>query len=255
MRRILKYVFWDIINNKILFFYTALLMVFSWTSFSLEDNPAKAALTLLNILLLVVPLFSILFSTIYLYRSGEFIELLSSHPIKRSHIWHSLFTGLSTSLVLVFIFGAGIPLFIFHTLDQAILLLTSGILLTLVFVSLAFMTYIYQKDKARGIGISILLWLYLTLLFDGIVLFIMFQFSAYPIEKMMVSLTALSPVDLTRVRILMEMEISAMMGYSGAVFKNYFGTNLGIAVSLGLIALWIFIPYSLSLRKFKRKDL
>jgi len=92
----------DILKNKIVLGYTLILAVLSWSSFALEDNSAKGILTVLNVILFTVPLVSILFSTIYLYNSSEFIELLLSQPIKRRKIWLSLFFGLSLAMVLAF---------------------------------------------------------------------------------------------------------------------------------------------------------
>ena len=65
MYRIMKYVMLDILKNKILLFYTLLLAILSWSVFSLEDNATKGALTVQSIILFVVPLVSIIFSTIY----------------------------------------------------------------------------------------------------------------------------------------------------------------------------------------------
>ncbi len=40
----------------------------------------------------------------------------------------------------------------------------------------------------------------------------------------MVGLSALNPIDLSRILILLQLDVSAMMGYTGAVFKDFFGT-------------------------------
>ena len=111
------------------------------------------------------------------------------------------------------------------------------------------------RDKAKGIGIAIMTWLYFALLFDGLVLFLLFQFSDYPIENAMVGVTALSPIDLARIQILLHLDVSAMMGYTGAIFKDFFGTTVGLIVSFLLLCLWAVIPFFISLRKFNRKDL
>jgi Cu-processing system permease protein len=111
------------------------------------------------------------------------------------------------------------------------------------------------RDKAKGTGLSILLWLYFTLLFDGIVLFLLFQFMDYPLEKAMIGFSALNPVDLSRVLMLLRMDISAMMGVTSAVFKDVFGTSIGMSFALGILTLWILVPLWLSVRKFNRKDL
>lgn len=109
MNRIVKFIVLDIFRNKIILSYTILMSALSWGVFSLEDNSTKGVLTLLNLILLNVPLVSIVFSSIYLYNSSEFIELLLSQPIRRKKIWLSLFVGLQTSLILAFLLGAGFP--------------------------------------------------------------------------------------------------------------------------------------------------
>lgn len=255
MNRIVKFIVLDIFRNKIVVSYTVLMAILSWGVFSLEDNSSKGVLTLLNLILLNVPLVAIVFSSIYLYNSSEFIELLLSQPIKRSKIWRSLFIGLQSSLILAFLIGAGIPILIFTPINYSLILILLGIIITAVFVSIAFFSAIHTRDKTKGIGIAILLWLYFALLFDGLVLFLLYQFSDYPIEMPMMFVSALSPIDLSRIMILLQLDVSAMMGYTGAVFREFFGTNLGIIVTFVVLMLWILIPFYLSLRKFKKKDL
>ena len=255
MNRIIKIIFLDILKNKIVLAYTFILALLSWSSFGLEDNSAKGLLTILNVILFTVPLVSILFGTIYLYNSGEFIELLLSQPVKRKKIWLSLFLGLSLSMVAAFFIGAGIPLLINAPDIIGIMMIVVGCLISVIFVALAFLSSILTRDKSKGIGIAIMIWLYFALLFDGMVLFLLFQLSDYPIEKAMVAVTALSPIDLARIQILLNLDVSAMMGYTGAIFKDFFGTSLGLIMSFMLLCLWVVIPFYISLKKFKNKDL
>jgi Cu-processing system permease protein len=255
MNRIIKFIVLDILKNKIVLVYTIILAVLSWSVFSLEDNSTKGILTLLNVVLLIVPLVSVIFSTIYLYNSSEFIELLLSQPIGRSKIWWSLFFGLGLSLLLSFFIGAGIPILVYAPSDVGVMMLLVGIFISTVFVSIAFLSSILTRDKAKGIGISIMLWLFFALLFDGLVLFLLFQLADYPIEKMMIGITMLNPIDLARILILLHLDAAAMMGYTGAIFKDFFGTTLGIIIAFLVLFLWIAIPFWISLIKFKRKDL
>lgn len=255
MNRIIKIILLDILKSKIILVYTLILAVLSWSSFALEDNSSKGILTILNVILFTVPLVSILFATIYLYNSSEFIELLLSQPIKRKKIWLSLFFGLSISMVLAFFVGAGIPLLINSPDSVGLMMIIIGCLISVVFVALAFLSAILTRDKAKGIGIAIMTWLFFALLFDGIVLFLLFQFSDYPIENAMVGVTAFSPIDLARIQILLHLDVSAMMGYTGAIFKDFFGTSIGLVVSFALLCLWVIIPFFISLKKFRTKDL
>lgn len=255
MNRITKIILLDILKSKIVLAYTFILAILSWSSFALEDNSAKGILTILNVILFTVPLVSILFATIYLYNSSEFIELLLSQPIKRRKIWISLFLGLSLSMILAFFVGAGIPL-LFNSPDSiGVMMLLNGCLITIIFTALAFLSSILTRDKAKGIGIAIMTWLFFALLFDGLVLFLLFQFQDYPIENAMVGITAFSPIDLARIQILLHLDVSAMMGYTGAIFKDFFGTSTGLIVSFFLLSLWTIIPFFISLKKFNKKDL
>lgn len=255
MSRIIRFIIIDILKNKTVLVYTVLMAAFSWSTFGLEDSSSKGTLTLLNIILLIVPLVSILFSTVYIYNSAEFIELLTSQPIQRRKIWLSLFAGLSFSFLVAFLIGAGISLFVFADTLIAAMMTVIGCIISIVFIAIAFLSSIISRDKAKGIGVSILLWLYFALLFDGLVLFLLFQLSEYPIEKMMVGITATSPIDLARILILLHLDVSAMMGYTGAIFKDFFGTTAGLTIAFVLLLLWITVPFIVSLKIFKKKDL
>lgn len=255
MNKVFKYTVIDILRNKIVVFYTLFLFLVSFTVFSFEDNTAKGLLSLLNIILFIVPLISIIFSTIYIYNCAEFIELLICQPLKRKYIWLSLFSGLSVSLALAFLIGCGIPILIYEPTITGLILTLTGSLLSVIFVAIALLATVSTRDKAKGIGKAILLWLYFALIFDSLILFLLFQFSDYPLEKLMMVISAFNPIDLSRITILLRLDVSALMGYTGAVFKNFYGTTLGFIVSVFTLILWIAIPLFISTKKFETKDL
>ncbi|MBP9098441.1 MAG: ABC transporter permease subunit [Ferruginibacter sp.] len=255
MKKIIKYVIIDILRSRIMLAYTVFLLLFSFSIFNLEDNSTKGLLSLLNIILIIVPLVSILFSAIYVYNSAEFLELLVSQPLKRTAIWLSIFSGLAASQAIAFIIGAGIPIMLYEATDTGFMMLITGTFLSVIFVAIAMLAAVSTRDKAKGIGVNILLWLYFALLFDGIVLFLLFQFADYPLEKIMVAISALNPIDLGRILILLKLDVSALMGYTGAIFKDFFGTRSGLIISFLVLLAWVIIPAFLSVRKFKRKDL
>lgn len=255
MKKIIKYVIIDILRSRIVIGFTLFLLLLATSVFMLEDNSAKGILSLLNVVLIVVPLVGILFSSIYVYNSAEFIELLVSQPLRRRSIWLSLFLGLSVSMTLSLLVGIGLPVLLFESSATGLMLMVTGILLVNIFIALALLITSLIRDKAKGIGVVMLLWLYFSLLFDGIVLFLIFQFSDYPIEKALIGVSALNPIDLSRILILLKMDISALMGYTGAIFKDFFGTSFGMIFSFISLLIWIAIPVWLSVRRFNRKDL
>ena len=134
-------------------------------------------------------------------------------------------------------------------------LLLIGCLLTLAFTSIAFLASVKAKDKARGIGVALLLWFYFALIFDGLILLILFAFSDYPLEKITLLLASLNPVDLGRIIIMLQMDVSALMGYTGAVYKDFFSNNSGMIYTIAIMFIWISLPLVLSIRSFNKKDL
>jgi Cu-processing system permease protein len=255
MRKILKYVLLDILRNKTLISYAVLLFVITMTMLLLGDNETKVLLSLLNIVLIVLPLVSIIFSTIYYYNSVEFIELLVCQPIRRKAILLSIYAGLALSLLIAFGAGVGLPLLIMDHSSTAALLVLIGGLLTVIFSALAILGSVRMRDKARGIGMAILSWFYFSLLYDGLVLFLLFQFSDYPLEKPSIVLGALNPIDLGRIMLLLRLDSSAMMGYTGAVFQEFFGSTGGVLLAFALLILWTLVPLWAAVRRVNHKDL
>ena len=255
MLKISKYVLYDILRNRVMIAYTAFLFIVSMSLFQMEENSAKAILSLLNIVLIVIPLISMIFSTIHWYNSYEFIELMLTQPISRKKVLLSEFTGISTSLVTAFLIGVGVPVCFYNFNATGVSLLLIGSLLSLIFTSLAFLASVKSKDKARGIGAALLLWFYFALIYDGLVLLILFAFSDYPLEKITLLLSSLNPVDLGRIFIMLNMDISALMGYTGAMYKDFLGSNAGLFYTLGIMLAWMAVPLLLAVRSFNKKDL
>jgi len=255
MKKLIKYVMIDILRNKVILGYTLFLLAVSFSVFNLEDNTSKGLLSLLNIVLIIVPLLSSIFSTIYVYNSSEFIELLVSQPVKRTTLISSISAGLTSSLMFAVLVGIGLPVLLYDRSDVGFIVVLAATLLTFVFVALAMLSSVITRDKAKGIGVSLLLWFYFAVIFDGLILFILFQFADYPLEKLSIGLTAFNPIDLCRILVLLRMDISVMMGYTGAVFKEFFEGITGYLFIGTVLIAWVCIPIILAVRKFMKKDL
>ena len=109
-------------------------------------------------------------------------------------------------------------------------------------MSIALLAAVLTRDKAKGIGVALLLWFYFALLYDALLLYLMFSFADYPLEKALLVFISLNPIDLARVVVLLQMDISALMGYTGALFSEFLGTGWGMAFALAVLLLWLFVP-------------
>jgi Cu-processing system permease protein len=255
MIRIGKYVVYDLVRNRFVLMYTLFLMLVTFSVFSLDSDSGKSTLSLLNIILLVVPAVSVIFTTIHFYNSYEFIELLLSQPVDRKTIFFAEYFSVAMALAVAFLLGAGLPVLILNFSESSLYLILGGLLLTFVFVALAFAASVSTRDKAKGIGIGLLFWFYFTLIYDGFILYIIYAFSDYPVEKLTLGLITLNPVDLTRIIILLKLDLSALMGYTGAFYKSFFGTAMGTTYSLGFTLLWMAAPLFYAWKRFAHKDI
>jgi len=221
--------------------------------------PDRVLVSLINVVLLLVPLVCLVFGTIHFYNVRDFTLLLLTQPVRRPSLFAGLYLGLALPLAGSFALGIGLP-FLWHgyaaTIDAGALLTVIGLgmVLTFVFVALALVVATVSRHRVQGIGTALLLWLATSIAYDGIVLLVVEMFAKYPIEKPLLGLMILNPVDLARVLLLMTFDAGALMGYTGAVFTRFFSSFEGIAIVLVALTFWTAAPLAVALRAFKRTD-
>lgn len=259
MLKILKYSFYDLMRSRWSYVYFAFYLLLGIVLLFLNNDLSKAVITLMNVIIVLVPLIGTIFGVMYYYNSKEFTELLLAQPLKRSSIFIGQYLGVALSLSMSLILGLGIP-FIFYGLfkSNAIwdfsLLLITGTFLTLIFTALAFNIALSNTNKIKGFGYAILLWLFLAIIYDGIFLLSLVLFEDYPLDKLSLLGTMLNPIDLSRTLILLKLDISALLGYTGAIFKKFFGTNWGLILSFVMLTIWVILPILRIVFKARKKD-
>jgi Cu-processing system permease protein len=253
--RIGRHLLLDLLQNRVVIGSFLLFSLIGWGTFMVETQPEKALLILLQLSLLALPLISMVFGSIYYYNSSDLITLILSQPIERKTVIWNLYLGLSSAFLVAYLLGIGLPLLVYHPGIESVFLLTSGSLLIFVFVALALFISTAVQDRVRGMGVTLILWAFFTFLFDGLLLFLMYQFGEYPIEKLILGLSFLNPIDIARISVIMQTEASALMGLTGAIFADFFLSSIGILASYGGMLLWASLAYLGARRNFLGKDL
>lgn len=239
--------------------YLALLLGLTTLLLRFGGSGERALLSLLNVVLLLLPLMSVVFGTLYVYNAREFIEMLLAQPVGRGALYAGVFGGLVLPLGGAFLFGVGVPLLVQGGgepafLRHAVMLLAVGLLLTLVFTAFALCVSVLVDDRARGLGAALVVWLLTTLVYDGLILLVTTAWSEYPLEGPLLVLVFLNPVDLARVLLLLSFDISALMGYTGAVYERFFHGGWGLLLALVMLFVCAAVPFLFGLRWFRRKD-
>ena len=259
MFKILKYSFYDLMRSRWSYVYFLFYLILGGVLLFLNNDTSKAVITLMNIIIVLTPLIGTIFGVMYYYNSREFTELLLAQPIKRSTIFLGQYLGVSLSLSLSLVIGLGIPFLAYGIVQSAAIfnfltLLLIGAFLTFIFVGLAFNIALSNENKIKGFGYAILLWLFLAVIYDGVFLISLILLQEYPLDKFSLIGSILNPIDLSRILILLKLDISALLGYTGAVFKKFFGTNLGMITSFVTLVLWVLFPLFRIIFKSNRKD-
>lgn len=259
MKQILKYTFLDILRSRWTIIYVGFYLITTIVLFRLTPDLDKVIVSLMNLVLILGPLIATMFGTMYYYNSREFIELLLAQPVKRTNIILGLYGGLGISLSLSALLGIGIP-FLFYgilvspQISNFIILIVVGIFLSFVFSGLAFSIALRNENRIRGFSLAIVLWIIFAVLYDGLLLISLLLFKDYPLEKFALGASFLNPIDLSRILLLLKLDISAIMGYTGAVFKKFLGHLPGMLAVGTVMVLWTGIPFMLIKRMAAKKD-
>lgn len=259
MLKIFKYTFYDLVRSRWMYIYTAFYLLTTFAFLWLSPELAKVVISLTNITIVLAPLIGILFGIIYYYGSTDYIHFLLAQPIRRSSIFLGVFLGLSASLCLSVLIGLGLPMVLYGILGSTelpifLVLLTMSLALSVIFGSLAFVVAIKFDDRVKGFAVGIFTWLFFAIVYDGLFLFLLLTFKDYPLDYLTIGLTVFNPIDLARILVLLKLDVSAMMGFTGAVLQNTLGQARGAIMIVMVLAVWIVLPTWAMLRLARRKD-
>lgn len=259
MIKLLKYTVLDLLRSRWSYVYLCFYLLLAAVLLFLNSDLSKALITLMNVIVILTPLIGTLFGIMYYYNSMEFTGLLLSQPVRRSTIFLGQYLGITLSLSTSLLLGLGIPfiaygLFGSNVFLDFLMLVTSGTFLTFIFCGMSILIGLANTNKIKGFGYAILLWLFFAVMYDGIVLMLLVYFDDYPIEFFALTASLTNPIDLSRILVLLKLEVSALLGYTGATFQRFFGTGLGIFTALMVNVVWVLLPVLGILYKVRKKD-
>lgn len=244
------------VRSKWMFVFAGFLAISSGAlNYFGDENGGRLVVSQMNLILFVVPLFSITFAGLTFNDSLPFAEVLLSKSLTRSQYFFGKYCGVSLSLFLSFLVGLGIPgvPFLFSDLKLAILfveLIFFGTILILVFVSLGFLLASFFKKGELIVSGALLVWLYFFLLFDSFVFMLSIYLGDYPVEIPALLVILFNPVDLVRILIILQTKASVLLGFSGAFLIRSLGTSVVILLSILFLVFWVMMPLTISYKRF-----
>lgn len=240
--------------------YGILLFLLTDALFRFGGGGPRVVLSLINVVLLLVPLVGAVFGTMYFHQARGFTLFLLAQPVGRRPLLAALYLGLAIPLTGALLLGLGLP-FLWHAVPERALwgpllsLLAVGVLLTLTATAMALVVSVRVTDRARGLATALFLWIVGAVLFDGLLLLVTVTLDRYPVERPLLALTLLNPFDLGRVLLLLQMDRAALLGYTGALFAKFFGSGTGVMVAAAALLAWTAGPIAAAFRLFRHRDL
>lgn len=248
----------NVVRSRWLLCYVAFFLLSTEGLLRFTGGDARTLLSLANVVLFVVPLVTVVYGTIYLYNSREFIELLLAQPLERRTVFAGLYLGLAIPLTAALVAGVSFPFAVRGIAVEGQMplatMLVGGGALTLIFTGIAFCIALRFEDRLTGLGAGMAIWMLLAFVYDGVMLFVVALLSDSSIEKSLLAASLANPIDLVRIALLLQFDISALMGYTGAVFTRFFSGATGLTVIAVALTTWIAAPLAAGFLAFNRKD-
>jgi Cu-processing system permease protein len=225
-----------------------------------ELSVTMVSLTSLSIYL--IPLIALLLSFDSIVGESErgTLLLLLTYPIRRWQIIIGKFLGHLSILTIAILLGYGIVAlyFVFDEVGNSqewlsyIMMMASSLLLGAVFIALGYLISVIVHQRATATGISLVLWLFIVVFYDLMLLGALLADKSHIIEsKILAALILFNPADVYRLFNLTGSEIATLVsGMSGVTQTELLASTTLIST----LILWSLIPLMLSIYIFNKRE-
>lgn len=224
---------------------------------------ARTAASLLQLVLLLVPLASLIFGVMALTPESGAAELLFSQPVSREAILLGKLAGLFLALVGAEAVGFGVSgLMLFSRTGSegvgGFLGVAGGAaVLTAVFLSVAaLISGGGARQRARSLAVALACWFVFVLLFDVAALGIASLLPSGQASRVLIVAAMINPVDAVRTATLLAVQGTTAFGAASLAFLRFTSGARGAGLWLGAsMLLWIIVPAVAAAFRLKRADL
>jgi Cu-processing system permease protein len=227
------------------------------------EDFARTAASLVQLVLLLVPLTSLVIGVLALSPDRGAAELLFSQPVSRSAILFGRLLGLFAALAAaqaVGLGGAGIVIFWRSGQLGAgayVFLFAASLALTAIFLGLAAaLASGAVGRRTRTLALALILWFTAVVLFDVAALGAAMLLPSGSASRLLIAATLVNPVDAVRTGTLLAIEGTAAFGAASLALLR---ATRGPAGAYALVALsvlfWIVIPAAVASRRLGKADI
>jgi len=224
---------------------------------------SRTAVSLVQLVLVLVPLTSLLIGVMALVSDPGAAELLFSQPVGRGTILLGRILGLFEALVAAQALGFGAAgLVIFARAGEEgiagfLLVFLGSVLTTAVFLGIAALLSagVTGRRRARTLALALVAWFGLVVLFDVAALGLASLLPSGAASRVLIFGVIVNPVDAVRTGILLGIEGAAAFGAASLAFLRFTRGTLGAGLALGAsLVVWVVVPTILAVVRLRRAD-
>lgn len=220
----------------------------------------RVTASLLNLVLLWVPLVALLLAVSRLTGSREALGFFLSQPLSRRDALLGKYLGLAAAFSLAQCIGfGGAAVVIAVSVGGAdaggfVVLVALSLALGGIFLALGLAAATLWPDRVRALGAALAIWLLATLLYDLAAVGVTSVVYGLPVRRMLVTAVWCNPVDLSRVLATAALGGKALFGPTGAAVGQFLVTPLGALAAAASLLFWLLAPLGLAVKRFEGRD-
>ncbi len=225
---------------------------------------ARTSASLVQLVVLVVPLASLLMGVLALAPERGTAELLFSQPVSRRAILLGKLLGLLAALAAAELVGFGLAgLIVFSSTGEEggwgyALLVLGSFLLTAAFLAIAALIAAgaVGRKRTRALALAVVVWFVAVILLDLAALGVASLLPSTAASRLLIVSVMANPAGAVRTGALLGIEGTAAFGSASLALLRFTGGPAGAAVLLALSVLaWVVVPTAAAARRLSRVDL
>ncbi len=224
---------------------------------------ARTSASLVQLVLLLVPLSSLLIGVLSLAPERGAADLLFSQPVSRTTILLGQSAGLWAALTAAQAigFGAAGAVVFSHRggegLDGFVLLFAGSSVITAVFLGIAALLAAGSagRRRTRALALALVVWFVAVVLFDVAALGLASLLRSGTASRVLIVSVLVNPVGALRTGALLALEGTTAFGTASLAFLRFTKGPAGAAALLSAsLLLWTVVPFALAARRLSKAD-
>lgn len=224
---------------------------------------ARTAVSLVQLILLLVPLIALMMGVLSLAPERGAAELVFSQPVSRHVILLGRLLGLFQALAAAQAVGFGAAGLVVYAqsgregLGGFLMLVAASLVTTALFLGLSALLAAgaVGRKRTRALALALVVWFVAVILLDVAALGLASLLPSGTASRVLMLAAIVNPVGAVRTGTLLAVEGTGAFGAASLALFRFTGGATGIAAVLSLsLVLWLVVPTALAVRRLQRAD-